>query len=128
MPKENNHMKKVKKISDRSKLVKKYIELIDSHSYKKALSSKQRGKGIYVLYNKNRVYYIGKSKRSLRSRIRTHATKDTHKGKWTKFSFYQIGKTRYIKDIESLLLRVYQPKGNRVSGRFKKKYDLKKTL
>lgn len=114
------------KTSDRSKLVKKHLEFANCNSYKEVLGSKQRGRGIYILYKGNEVYYIGLSKRSLRGRIRKHATKDRHKGKWDKFSFYQIGKTKYIKDIESLLLRVFQPKGNRVVGRFRRKYNLNK--
>ena len=121
-------MKKAKKTTDRSKLVKKHLELIDCNSYKEALGSKQRGKGIYILYKGDDVYYIGLSKRSLRGRIRKHATKDRHKGKWDKFSFYQIGKTKYIKDVESLLLRVFRPKGNRVVGRFKRRYNLAKKV
>jgi len=38
--------------------------------------------------------------------------------------FYRIGKTKYIKDVESLLLRVFRPKGNRVVGKFGRKYHL----
>ena len=114
------------KISDKSKLVKKYLEHKNWESYKEALGSKQRGRGIYILYDKEEVYYIGLSKKSLRSRLRQHATKDRHKGKWDNFSFYQISRQKYIKDIESLLLKVYRPKGNKVVGRFKKKYDLSK--
>lgn len=121
-------MKKDKKTSDRSKLVKKHLEFVDCNSYREALGSKQRGKGIYILYKGDNVYYIGLSKRSLRGRIRKHATKDRHKGKWDKFSFYQIGKTKYIKDVESLLLRVFRPEGNRVAGRFKRRYNLAKRV
>src|SRR3989338_4124118 len=118
------------KISDISKLVKKHLEFVDCNFYREALGSKQRGKGIYILYKGDEVYYIGLSKRSLRGRIRKHATKYGHKGNWNKFSFYQIGKTNYIKDIESLieslLLRIFRQKGNRVAGRFKRKYNLAK--
>lgn len=121
-------MKKDKKASDRSNLVKKHLELVDWRLYKEALGSKQRGKGIYVLYRGDDVYYIGLSKTSLRRQLRNHALKDRHKGKWERFSFYQIGKTKYIKDIESILLRVFRPKGNRVAGRFKRKYNLKNKI
>jgi len=48
--------------------------------------------------------------------------------KWDNFSFYQIGRKGYIKDIETLLLRVCNPSGNRVGGRFKRKYDLRKKI
>ena len=112
--------------SDKNRLIKKYLENVKRQSYKEALGYRQRGKGIYVLYSKDRVYYIGLSKRSIRSRIRKHALRDRHKRKWDTFSFYQIGRTKYIKDIESLILRIIRPKGNRVGGRFKKKYNLAK--
>ena len=115
-----------KRTSDKSKLIKKHLELVNWKSYKDALGSKQRGRGIYILYKGDEVYYIGLSKRSLRGRIKRHAFLDRHKGKWDRFSFYQIGRKRYIKDVEALLLRVIRPKGNKVVGRFKKRYNLAK--
>jgi len=106
--------------------VKKFHENLSWRLYKSALGSRKRGQGIYALYNNSRIYYIGLSKRSIRGRLRRHALKDRHKGKWNTFSFYQIGKTKYIKDIESLILRIIKPEGNNVAGRFKKKYNLAK--
>jgi hypothetical protein len=117
-------MKKDKKISDRSRLVKKHLEHVDWKLYREALGKKERGRGIYVLYKGDEVYYIGLSKCSLRSRLRRHASRDRHKGKWDNFSFFQIGRTKYIKDTESLLLKIFKPRGNKMLGRFKKKYDL----
>jgi hypothetical protein len=113
---------------EKSKLVKKYLEHRDWKDYPKALGKNKRGRGIYILYKGKEVYYIGLSKSSLRSRLRRHATRDRHKGNWDNFSFYQIGRTKYIKDIESLLLRVNNPPGNRVKGRFRKRYDLSNAL
>lgn len=115
-----------KKISDKNKLIKKYLENKSRKFYKDALGSKHKGRGIYALYKGDNIYYIGLSKKSLRGRLRRHALGDRHKNKWDAFSFYQIGKTKYIRDIESLLLRIFRPKGNRVIGRFKKKYNLAK--
>ena len=115
-------MKKEK--SDKNRLVKKWCEHKDWQDYKKVLGSKQRGRGIYILYNDKKVYYIGLSKRSMKGRLRKHI-KDRHEGKWNNFSFYQILKKKYIKDLETILLRIYRPKGNKISGRFKKKYKLK---
>lgn len=110
----------------RNKLVKKWDERVSYDKYSNALGKKQRGKGIYILYKGKKPYYVGLSTSSLRGRIRRHATKDRHKGKWDNFSFYQILKTKYIKDIESLLLRYYKPDGNKVKGKFHKKYKIKK--
>src|SRR5579863_10120053 len=95
------------KTSDKNRLVKKFWENALAEAYAKAPGSKQRGRGIYVLYSKGKIYYIGLSKRSLRSRLRRHALRDRHKGKWDSFSFYRIGRTKYIKDVESLLLRIF---------------------
>lgn len=88
MPQKNSSMKNTRKPSDRSKLVKKYIEHEKWQSYKEALGKKQRGRGIYVLYKGDEVYYFGLSKSSLRGRLRQHATRDKHKGKWDNYSFF----------------------------------------
>ena len=96
-------MSKNKKTTDRSRLIKKYYENLSWNSFRNALGSKQRGQGIYVLYGRGKIYYVGLSKRSLRGRIRRHALKDRHKGKWDTFSFYQIGRKKYIKEERRLL-------------------------
>ena len=113
-----------KKKSDKNRLVKKYLEHKEWGKFKEALGSKQGGRGIYALYKGAWVYYIGLSKKSLRRRLKKHAIRDRHQGEWDNFSFYQIGRTKYIKDIESLLLRIFRPRGNKVVGKFRKKYDL----
>jgi GIY-YIG catalytic domain len=113
-----------KKPSDRGRLVKKHWEHKSADEYRHVLGKKERGRGIYVLYQKGKVYYIGLSRSSLRGRIRRHAKHDRHKKKWDTFSFYQIGRTRYIKDVEALLLRIVSPPGNWIKGRFVKKHNL----
>jgi hypothetical protein len=114
-----------KRLSDKNRLIKKFWENASAGAHAEAPGSKQRGRGIYVLYSKRKIYYIGLSKRSLRGRLRRHA-RDRHKGKWDSFSFYRIGKTKYIKDVESLLLRIFRPPGNKVVGKFGRKYNLAK--
>jgi hypothetical protein len=120
--------KKSNKKSTKGKFVKRYWEHLKGSEYARALGVRQRGSGIYVLYNKNGgVYYIGISRRSLRGRIRRHWNSDKHKGKWRTFSFYQIKRKKLIKDVESLLLRIYpKPLGNRKPGVFPPKYNLAK--
>ena len=108
------------KTSDRGALVKICAVHKPKELYKMAPGSKQKGSGIYVLYKGDEVYYVGLSKRSIRGRLRRHATIDHHKGKWDHFSFYQIPKKKYVKDIESMLLGTYRTKGNKVGGRLKK--------
>ena len=121
-------MVKRKRKTDKSKLIKKYLEHRPASDYVSVLRKRDRGRGIYVLFNGKKVYYVGLSKTSLYRQIRNHATKDRHKNKWRRFSFYQIGRTRFIKDIESLLIRVCKPPGNKVTGKFKRNYDLSKRL
>ena len=110
--------------SERGRLVKNHWEIKPAEEYRDALGKTNRGRGIYVLYRGTQVYYVGLSRSTLRSRIRAHATRDRHKGVWDSFSFYQITKTRYIKDIESLILSIFRPEGNRVGGRFNKKHNM----
>ena len=72
------------------------------------------------MYDDHGLYYVGLTNRSLRSRIQKH-TRDRHKDKWKKFSWYRIQDLEHTKDIETILLRIIDPKGNRVKGKFKKK-------
>lgn len=105
----------------RNKLVRKWMERGNYGDYQKILGSKQQGKGIYILYKQDGMpYYVGKSIRSMRSRVKKHHN-DHLKGKWKHFSFYQIPKSKYVGDVERLLLRYYTPKGNRQSGSFRRK-------
>jgi hypothetical protein len=113
-----------KKRSEKNRLIKKHLLHNLAEDYKSALGLKTHGTGIYALYKNGQLYYIGLSKSSLRGRIKNHYLKDRHKGLWDTYSFFQVRRTHYIKDIESLLLHVFMPPGNRVSGRFNKKYNL----
>jgi len=58
-----------RKITSRSKLIKKYLEHRKCKDYKLALNKRDRGRGIYVLYKGEKIYYIGLSKRSLRGEV-----------------------------------------------------------
>lgn len=108
----------MKRTTTRNKLVKKWAEHKSSKDFQKALGSKQYGSGIYILYKGKSLYYIGKSNRSIRGRIKKHM-KDHHQKKWDNFSFYQIRKVKYVGDIERLLLQCYRPAGNRQGGKFR---------
>jgi len=76
----------------------------------------RRRPGVYVLYRKRRVYYIGLAS-NLMGRLTSHL-KDHHQGLWDRFSVYLAGDAEHIKALESLLLRIVEPKGNKQSGRF----------
>ncbi len=71
--------------------------------------------GIYALYDGSELYYVGKST-ELRKRVRHHL-KDRHLASWTHFSLYLARREDHIHEIESLLVRIANPKGNRVIPR-----------
>ena len=103
------------------------VELLDEPSFKEGLQEITRGySGLYFLYKRKTLYYIGLAK-NLYWRLLGH-TKDKLGGKWDSFSIFRVGRVRYLKDIESLLLRAARPPGNAVSGHFHKDADLTKVL
>jgi len=86
----------------------------------------EQGQGVYALYRREKLYYIGLAS-DLRGRIKWHL-KDRHKGKWDRFSLYIIRKTEHIREVESLLVRIAEPKGNRVRGRLGRSKNLVRKL
>ncbi len=82
--------------------------------------------GIYALYSKDRLYNVGLAS-NLMGRLNTHL-KDRHRGAWDKFNVYLTPTNDHIKELESLILRIARPKGNRVSGKFAGSTDLYRTL
>ena len=79
--------------------------------------STPKGVGIYALYDNYGLYYIGKTDRSLRGRIKEHIRADP-KNRWKRFSWYRFNKYKDTKDVESILLRITNPKKNKVKGKF----------
>jgi len=81
--------------------------------------------GLYALYRKNgELYYVGRAS-NLLQRLGTH-TGDLHGKKWDKLAIYIIDERLTLHDVESLLIAVSQPEGNKNRGRLKG--DLKKSL
>ena len=111
--KEENHE------SYKGKLVKKWAKFLHKESWKLTPGKKNHGSGIYILHKNKKIYYIGLATISIRKRLYDHL-RDHHKDKWDQFSFYQIPKSQYVKDIESILLGTYKAKGNKQGGKFKK--------
>ena len=93
-----------------------------------ALIRKMIGKqaGIYALYRRNRLYYVGLAS-NLMGRLKTHLV-DHHQGRWDRFSVYLTAHAEHIKELESLLLRVVAPRGNKIKGKFANSEDLKHDL
>jgi hypothetical protein len=82
--------------------------------------------GIYALYDGDELYYVGKSG-ELRKRVRHHL-RDRHLASWTHFSLYLVRREEHIHEMESLLVRIANPKGNRVVPKGKSRGALMKEL
>jgi len=82
--------------------------------------------GVYALYRRQKLYYIGLAS-DLKRRIKWHL-KDKHKGKWDRFSLYIIRKTDQIREVESLLVRIAEPGGNKLRGRLRGSKNLERAL
>lgn len=82
--------------------------------------------GIYALYDGSELYYVGKST-DLKKRVKQHL-RDRHLASWTHFSLYLVRKAEHIHEIESLLVRIANPQGNRIVPRGKSSGPLLKKL
>ena len=78
--------------------------------------------GIYALYRKGKLQYVGLAS-NLRARLHRHL-RDRHKDSWDHFSVYLTIDNRGIKELETLLLRIVSPSGNRVGGKFVRSQNL----
>ncbi len=111
-------------------LVLGQLERISSTAFdrhRNAITDLVGGKnGIYALYRNNQLYYVGLAT-DLRRRVNQHL-KDRHAGRWNFFSLYLVRSERHLKDLESLIMRIAFPKGNRKMGRFGKAVDLRPIL
>jgi hypothetical protein len=113
-------------------LVSEYLErvggdVLESEHYRSIVAGMIKGHaGVYALYKDERLYYVGLAT-NLMGRVKHHL-KDRHTGKWNRFSVYLANNDGHIKPLESLLLRIINPTGNRVKGRLAGARDLKKEL
>jgi hypothetical protein len=112
----------------RSALVSQYLEGIS----RTALAEYQpffreqarRRNGVYALYQRKKLYYVGLA-RDLRGRLKTHL-RDKHGESWDRFSIYLTVGDDHIKELESLVLRIVRPTGNRQGGKFAKAQNLRR--
>lgn len=103
------------------------IDILSEPSFKEGVQDIMRGySGIYLLYRQRTLFYIGLAS-NLYSRLISH-TKDRLRGKWDSFAIFRVGRVRYLKDIETLLLRVALPPGNAVKGHFHRDADLTRLI
>jgi hypothetical protein len=117
-------------MAKRAQLVSQHLENISHEAlskYQDVIRSYVRGRqGIYALYRKNELYYVGLA-RNLRSRLKTHL-RDRHKKLWDRFSVYLTIGDSHLKELESLILRTVKPSGNHQSGKFIRSENLRGRL
>ncbi len=119
--------RKKRKRKLRGKLVRAYAEKLPGSVlevfWKEFKNLVRRESGVYVLYKNGVPHYVGKAS-NLAWRIRVHQ-RDRLKGKWDTFSLYVVRRAGYLKHLESLLLRIVEPRGTRVGGRLPGAENLK---
>jgi predicted GIY-YIG superfamily endonuclease len=115
-------------MSKRAPLVCQHLENISREALEKfqdiVRRYVRRRQGVYALYRRNKLYYIGLAS-NLRSRL-AHHLRDHHQDSWDRFSVYLTIGDRHLKELESLILRVVKPKGNKQKGKFLKSEDIRR--
>lgn len=122
--------KRVVRHSEKGALVRGYLEKKDRKGFELLLPRYKEvvgnSSGIYALYKGKKLYYVGIAQ-NLLGRVDWH-TRDKHKNRWDKVSFFVIDKHRFSKDIETVILRIADPKGNGTRGKFERHYELQDKL
>lgn len=85
-----------------------------------------RNAGIYALYKKNKLYYVGLAT-ALRGRLRAHV-KNRHGDSWDRFSIYLTIKDQHLREIEALLLRIANPPGAKQRGRLARSKGMRRWI
>jgi len=106
--------------SQRGQLVCQHLESISRRAleqYQGLLREYVKGRhGVYALYRKGRLQYVGLAS-NLRNRLKSHLT-DRHALTWDTFSVYLTIQDSHLYDLETLVLKIAAPKGNRLTGNF----------
>jgi Restriction Enzyme Adenine Methylase Associated len=113
-----------------SPLVSQYLENISRDALRKYIdvvrAYVRNRQGIYALYRRRKLYYVGLAK-DLRWRLHQHL-RDHHGSSWDRFSVYLTIGDAHLKELESLILRVVRPSGNKQIGHFRKSENLRSRL
>lgn len=70
-------------------------------------SSRNGGRGVYVLFDGSMPMYVGKG--NIRNRIESAHTSERRENLWDHFSWYTIKNPAMMHDIEVLMLRILPP-------------------
>ncbi len=104
----------------KSQLVCQHLENVSRRmleEYQNIIRDFVRGRnGVYALYRRGKLYYVGLAS-SLLGRLKHHL-RDRHADTWDRFSVYLTVGTSFMKEIESLLIRIANPPGNKMRGKF----------
>jgi len=116
--------------TEKGALVKGFLEKKDRKGFELLLPKYKEvigdSSGIYALYKGKKLVYVGIAQ-NLLWRVDGHR-RDRLKHRWDKVSFFVIDKHRYSKDIETVILRIADPKGNETRGKFEGHYKLQDKL
>jgi len=83
----------------------------------------RRRQGVYALYRRGKLYYVGLAS-NLRGRLASHL-RDRHGDSWDRFSVYLTIGEKHLRELESLVLHIVRPVGNKQKGRFAKSSNLR---
>jgi hypothetical protein len=86
-----------------------------------------RNTGIYALYRRNKLYYVGLASAALRTRLTAHG-KNRHGDRWDHFSIYLTINDQHLREIEALLLRITKPPGAKQTGKLAQSRDMKRQI
>lgn len=113
-------------MAKRSSLVCQHLENISRdglEKYQDVIREYVRGRhGVYALYRGTRLYYVGLAT-NLRMRL-AHHLRDRHHDSWDRFSVYLTIGDSHLRELESLILRIVRPKGNKQTGKLRGSDDL----
>jgi hypothetical protein len=101
--------------------------LLDDEEFRRELEDLLQGySGIYALYDRGNLYYVGLTEDLFR-RLRSHG-KRLHRKRWDSFTVFRIQRVRYLKDIETLIHHLVDCPGNKVRGQVPRDADLSRIL
>ncbi len=113
-----------------AQLVCQHLEYVSREvlaHYSELIREFVRGRpGVYALYRKNQLYYVGLAG-NLRTRLHQHL-RDRHAETWDHFSLYLTVGDQHLREIESLLVGISRPRGNRAKPNFIRSQNLRPAL
>ncbi len=77
---------------------------------------------------RGRNYWRTTSTVTIETPLRPSSFLNRHANKWDAFSLYLVQNVNYLRELESLLVHIAEPKGNRVRGRFARSSNLMREL